>query len=181
MRGCDKFCTFCVVPFTRGRERSLPPEAVVAQVEASVAAGKREVVFLGQTVNAYRFGDVDFGGLLRLAARVPGLERIRFTSPHPSEVSDSMIEALASEPRVMPYLHLPLQSASDPILSVMQRDYTIDQYRALLARVRERVPGIAVSTDIIVGFPGETEDDYRAPTAWKTRSPRRRRAAASVC
>jgi tRNA-2-methylthio-N6-dimethylallyladenosine synthase len=162
MRGCDKFCTFCVVPFTRGRERSLPPEAVVAQVEASVAAGKREVVFLGQTVNAYRFGDVDFGGLLRLAARVPGLERIRFTSPHPSEVSDSMIEALASEPRVMPYLHLPLQSASDPILSVMQRDYTIDQYRALLARVRERVPGIAVSTDIIVGFPGETEDDYRA-------------------
>lgn len=162
MRGCDKFCTFCVVPFTRGRERSLPPDAVVAQVEAAVAAGKREVVFLGQTVNAYQSEGADFGDLLRRAAAVEGLERIRFTSPHPSEVSGSMIDALANEPKVMPYIHLPLQSASNSVLEAMARDYTIEQYRELLGRLRERVPGIAVSTDIIVGFPSEGESDFQA-------------------
>jgi tRNA-2-methylthio-N6-dimethylallyladenosine synthase len=160
MRGCDKFCTFCVVPFTRGRERSVPVDAVLAQVAAAVAAGKREVVFLGQTVNAYRDGDVDFAGLLRRAARIAGLERLRFTSPHPSDVSESLIDALANEPKVMPYLHLPLQSASDRVLAAMRRDYTIDAYRALLARVRAAVPGIAVSTDVIVGFPGEDDADF---------------------
>jgi len=162
MRGCDKFCTFCVVPFTRGRERSLPADAVVAQVEAAVAGGKREVVLLGQTVNAYRADGVDFGGLLRRVAAVDGLERIRFTSPHPSEVSGAMIDALAEEPKVMPYLHLPLQSASDRVLGAMARDYTIADYRELLARLRARVPGIAVSTDIIVGFPGEDDRDFEA-------------------
>lgn len=166
MRGCDKFCTFCVVPFTRGRERSLPPESVVAQVEAAVAAGKREVVFLGQTVNAYRADGVDFGGLLRRAAAVDGLDRIRFTSPHPSEVSDAMIAALADEPKVMPYIHLPLQSASDRVLEAMARDYTLEQYRALLARLRDAVPGIGVSTDIIVGFPGETEEDFESTASF---------------
>lgn len=166
MRGCDKFCTFCVVPFTRGRERSLPPDAVVAQVEAAVAAGKREVVFLGQTVNAYRSEGADFGDLLRRAAAVDGLERIRFTSPHPSEVSDSMIDALESESKVMPYIHLPLQSASNRVLDAMAREYTIEQYRDLLARLRDRVPGIAVSTDIIVGFPGESESDFQATAAF---------------
>lgn len=162
MRGCDKFCTFCIVPFTRGRERSVPADAVLAQVEAAVAAGKREVVFLGQTVNAYRAGDVDFATLLRRAARVPGLERIRFTSPHPSDVSDAMIEVLATEPKVMPYLHLPLQSASNRVLDAMRRGYTIEAYAALLERVRAAVPGIAVSTDVIVGFPGEDDADFRA-------------------
>ncbi|HEY8516992.1 MAG TPA: tRNA (N6-isopentenyl adenosine(37)-C2)-methylthiotransferase MiaB [Candidatus Binatia bacterium] len=166
MRGCDKFCTFCVVPYTRGRERSLPADAVIAQVEAAVALGKREVVFLGQTVNAYRDGDTDFAALLRRAARVEGLERIRFTSPHPSDVSEAMIDAMAEEPKVMPYLHLPLQSASDRVLERMQRGYGIDEYRALLARIRERVPGIAVSTDIIVGFPGEEEADFEATAAF---------------
>jgi tRNA-2-methylthio-N6-dimethylallyladenosine synthase len=162
MRGCDKFCTFCVVPFTRGRERSVPVESVLAQVEAAVAAGKREIVFLGQTVNAYRAGDVDFAALLRRTARVPGVERIRFTSPHPSDVSDAMIAAIAEEPKVMPYLHLPLQSASNRVLEAMHRGYTIEAYRDLLARVRAAVPGIAVSTDLIVGFPGEEESDFRA-------------------
>jgi len=160
MRGCDRFCSFCVVPFTRGRERSLPPDAVIAQVEAAVAQGKREVVLLGQTVNAYRSQGVDFGGLLRLAARVDGIERIRFTSPHPSEVTGGMIEAMESEPKVMPYIHLPLQSASDAVLARMERGYTIADYRALLAQVRERIPGIAVSTDLIAGFPGESRDDF---------------------
>ena len=166
MRGCDKFCTFCVVPFTRGRERSVPAESVLEQVRAAVAAGKREVVFLGQTVNAYRAGDVDFAGLLRHAARVDGLERIRFTSPHPSDVSDALIETMASEPKVMPYLHLPLQSASNRVLAAMRRDYTIERYADLLARVREAVPGIAVSTDVIVGFPGEAAEDFAATEAF---------------
>jgi len=162
MRGCDKFCTFCVVPFTRGRERSVPVDAVLAQVAAAVTAGKREVVFLGQTVNAYRDGDIDFAGLLRRAARIDGLERIRFTSPHPSDVSDALIEVLATEPKVMPYLHLPLQSAADAVLEGMRRDYTIAQYRDLLARVRAAVPDIAVSTDVIVGFPGEGDAEFAA-------------------
>jgi tRNA-2-methylthio-N6-dimethylallyladenosine synthase len=160
MRGCDKFCTFCVVPFTRGRERSVPVESVLEQVRAAVAAGKREVVFLGQTVNAYRTDDVDFAGLLRRAAEVEGLERIRFTSPHPSDVSDALIETIASERKVMPYLHLPLQSASNRVLAAMRRDYTIERYAALLERVRTAIPGITVSTDVIVGFPGEDAGDF---------------------
>lgn len=160
MRGCDKFCTFCIVPFTRGRERSVPAAAVLEQVRAAVDAGKREVVFLGQTVNAYRADDVDFAELLRRTARVDGVERIRFTSPHPSDVSDALIEVFATEPKVMPYLHLPLQSASNRILEAMRRDYTIEAYRRLLERVRAAVPGIAVSTDVIVGFPGEEERDF---------------------
>jgi tRNA-2-methylthio-N6-dimethylallyladenosine synthase len=162
MRGCDKFCTFCVVPYTRGRERSLPPEAVIAQVEAAVESGKREVVFLGQTVNAYRAGGVDFAALLRRTARVAGLERIRFTSPHPSDVTPAMIDAMAEERKVMPYLHLPLQSASDRVLAAMERSYTIAEYRDLLATLRERIPGLAVSTDLIAGFPGETDEDFAA-------------------
>jgi len=162
MRGCDKFCTFCVVPYTRGRERSLPPDAVLAQVAVAVEMGKREVVFLGQTVNAYRVDGVDFAELLRRTARVAGLERIRFTSPHPSDVSPAMIDVMATEPKVMPYLHLPLQSASDRVLAAMERSYTIAEYRDLLATVRSRIPGLAVSTDLIAGFPGETADDLLA-------------------
>src|SRR5262245_6824452 len=142
MRGCDKFCTFCVVPYTRGRERSLPPDAVLAQVEAAVALGKREVVFLGQTVNAYRVDGVDFAELLRRTARVAGLERIRFTSPHPSDVTPAMIDVMATEPKVMPYLHLPLQSASDRVLAAMERSYTVEEYRELLATLRERIPSL---------------------------------------
>jgi len=162
MRGCDKFCTFCVVPFTRGRERSLPAEAVLEQVRSAVGEGKREVVLLGQTVNAWRHDGLDFGDLLRRVARVPGVERIRFTSPHPSDVGESMIDAMAGEEKVMPWLHLPLQSASDAVLAAMQRGYGLDEYRRLLERIRARVPGIAVSTDVIVGFPGEGEVDFEA-------------------
>jgi tRNA-2-methylthio-N6-dimethylallyladenosine synthase len=161
MRGCDKFCTFCVVPYTRGRERSLPADAVLEQVRSAVQAGKREVVFLGQTVNAYQEGGVDFGELLRRTAAVDGLERIRFTSPHPSDVDPSMMEAMAHEPKVMPYIHLPLQSASNPILKAMRRDYEIEEYQILLDRLRKEIPGVAVSTDIITGFPGETEEDFQ--------------------
>jgi tRNA-2-methylthio-N6-dimethylallyladenosine synthase len=162
MRGCDKFCAFCVVPYVRGRERSLPPADVIREVRELAERGVREVVLLGQTVNAYRFGDIDFGTLLRLVARVDGIERIRFTSPHPSDMRDSVIAAMAEEPKVQPYLHLPVQSGSDRVLAAMDRGYTIDQYLALVERLRRAIPELALSTDIIVGFHGETERDFDA-------------------
>ena len=162
MRGCDRFCAFCVVPYVRGRERSVPPEAVLADIRGLAARGVREVVLLGQTVNAYRFGDTDFGRLLRLVAKVDGVERIRFTSPHPSDMSDSVIEAMATESKVQPALHLPLQSGSDRMLAAMERGYTVADYLGLVERLRAAIPEIALSTDIIVGFHGEEEPDFRA-------------------
>jgi tRNA-2-methylthio-N6-dimethylallyladenosine synthase len=162
MRGCDKFCTFCIVPYVRGRERSLPAESVLEQVRDAARDGFREVVFLGQTVNAYRDGEVDFGDLLRRANEIEAIHRIRFTSPHPSDMTESVIDAMATCGKVCPQLHLPVQSGSDDVLARMQRGYTTQQYLALVDRLREAVPGIALSTDIIVGFPGETETDFEA-------------------
>ena len=162
MRGCDRFCAFCVVPYVRGRERSMPPEAILADIRELAARGVREIVLLGQTVNAYRFDDIDFGRLLRLVAAVDGVERIRFTSPHPSDMSDSVIEAMATEPKVQPALHLPLQSGSDRILAAMERGYSVAEYLRLVERVRAAIPAIALSTDIIVGFHGEEGPDFRA-------------------
>jgi tRNA-2-methylthio-N6-dimethylallyladenosine synthase len=164
-RGCDKFCTYCVVPYTRGKERSLPLDELVRQIESAVLNGYREVVFLGQTVNSYHDGTHDFADLLRAADRVPGLERIRYTSPHPSDMSDRMIDAMAECEHVMPQAHLPLQSGSNRILEAMQRTYTYPEFLDVVARLRARIPGLALSTDIIVGFPGETEDDFAATVA----------------
>lgn len=164
-RGCDKFCTYCVVPYTRGRERSLPLGALVRQVEQAVAAGYREVVFLGQTVNSYHDGDHDFADLLRAAARVPGLARIRYTSPHPADMSERVIAAMAEGGPVMPQVHLPLQSGSDRVLRAMNRTYDVAGYRALVARLRSAIPAAALSTDLIVGFPGETAEDFAATVA----------------
>jgi tRNA-2-methylthio-N6-dimethylallyladenosine synthase len=162
MRGCDRFCTFCIVPYVRGRERSLPGPVLIEQVRRLAAAGVREVVFLGQTVNAYRCDDWDFARLLREASAVPGLRRIRFTSPHPAEMIDATVDALAECEPVMPQLHLPVQSGSDAVLARMARDYTVAAYEDLVARLRARVPGLALSTDVIVGFPGETAADFAA-------------------
>jgi tRNA-2-methylthio-N6-dimethylallyladenosine synthase len=162
MRGCDRFCTFCIVPFVRGRERSLPGPVLVEQVRALAATGTREIVFLGQTVNAYRHDGWDFARLLRETATVPGIDRIRFTSPHPADMGDAAIDAMAECAAVMPQLHLPVQSGSDRILVRMAREYTAAQYEALVERLRERVPAIALSTDVIVGFPGEDDDDFAA-------------------
>jgi tRNA-2-methylthio-N6-dimethylallyladenosine synthase len=159
-RGCDKFCTYCVVPYTRGRERSLPLADLIAQVRNAVARGFREVVFLGQTVNSYHDGTHDFADLLRATNEVDGLLRIRYTSPHPSDMSERVIAAIASSSKVCPQVHLPLQSASDRVLEAMQRTYTLDQYRDVVARLRAAVPSLALSTDIIVGFPGESEADF---------------------
>lgn len=165
MRGCDRFCTFCVVPYVRGRERSVPPASILAEVRELAARGVKEIVLLGQTVNAYREGEGEFGGLLRMVAAVEGIERIRFTSPHPCNMTDPVIDAMVSEPKVQPYLHLPLQSGSDSMLAAMQRGYTVEQYLALVDRMRRSIPKLALSTDIIVGFYGETEADFEATLA----------------
>jgi tRNA-2-methylthio-N6-dimethylallyladenosine synthase len=165
MRGCDRFCTFCIVPYVRGRERSLPGPALVDEVRRLVDGGVREVVFLGQTVNAYRSGDWDFARLLRETSRTGGLARIRFTSPHPAEMTDAVIDAIAECDAVMPQLHLPVQSGSDAVLERMARDYTVAAYERLVERLRARVPGLALSTDVIVGFPGETDADFAATAA----------------
>jgi tRNA-2-methylthio-N6-dimethylallyladenosine synthase len=161
-RGCDKFCTYCVVPYTRGRERSLPLADLVRQMHAAVAAGFREIVFLGQTVNSYHDGTHDFADLLRAADAIDGVVRVRYTSPHPSDMSERVIDAMATCEKVCPQVHLPLQSASDRILSAMRRTYTIAQYHAIVDRLRASIPHVALSTDIIVGFPGEAEEDFRA-------------------
>jgi tRNA-2-methylthio-N6-dimethylallyladenosine synthase len=169
MRGCDKFCAFCIVPYVRGRERSLPMAEVMRQVEHAAAEGFKEIVFLGQTVNAYRDRDLDFADLLRAADRVEGIERIRFTSPHPADMTDRAVDAIAECAKVCPHVHLPLQSGSDAVLDRMRRTYTIGRYEALVAKLRSAVPGLALTTDIIVGFPGETEADFE-----ETRSAMRR-------
>src|SRR5581483_6469752 len=162
MRGCDKFCTFCIVPYVRGRERSVPLAALLDQVRVLVDQGYKEVVYLGQTVNAYRDNEYDFADLLRRTATIDGIERIRFTSPHPSDMSERVIEAMATCAKVAPYLHLPLQSASNRVLERMERGYTIEHYTNLVQRLRGAIPGLALSTDIIVGFPGEEDADFQA-------------------
>ena len=162
IEGCDQFCTFCIVPFTRGRERCRRAEEILEEVRALAARGYTEVTLLGQTVNAYREPDEGFGlgELLRRVGEIPGLRRLRFITSHPRLVDDPLVSALAEVPALAPYLHLPAQSGSDRVLSRMKRRYTSAEYRAIAARLRERVPGLALSSDFIVGFPGETEDDF---------------------
>jgi tRNA-2-methylthio-N6-dimethylallyladenosine synthase len=159
-RGCDKFCTYCVVPYTRGRERSLPLADLIRQVRHAVAQGFREVVYLGQTVNSYHDGAHDFADLLRATDAVEGLLRIRFTSPHPSDMSDRVIAAIAECAKVCPQVHLPLQSGSDRVLQAMDRTYTLESYLEIVVKLRAAIPGLALSTDIIVGFTGETDEDF---------------------
>jgi tRNA-2-methylthio-N6-dimethylallyladenosine synthase len=160
MRGCDKFCAFCVVPYVRGRERSIPASDILREAQQVASRGVKEVVLLGQTVNAYRDDQIGFGDLLRMLANVDGIERIRFTSPHPSDMSPDVIEAMAEQTKVQPYLHLPVQSGSDRILAAMGRGYTAELYLQLVQRLRSAIPNLALSTDIIVGFHGEDEQDF---------------------
>jgi tRNA-2-methylthio-N6-dimethylallyladenosine synthase len=163
MEGCEKHCTFCVVPTTRGRERSHAPEAIVAEIRGLAAQGCREVTLLGQTVNAYgRDLDppTDLAALLERVDAIDGIERIRFTTSNPYNLTRRLIQAIRDVPKVAEYLHLPLQSGSDRILERMNRGYTLARYLELIAELKETVSGIALSTDLIVGFPGETEDDF---------------------
>jgi tRNA-2-methylthio-N6-dimethylallyladenosine synthase len=159
MRGCDRMCTFCVVPMTRGRERCRRAEDIVREVEALVASGVREVTLLGQTVNAWRGDGLTFGGLLRRVAAT-GIDRVRFTSPHPFYYQEDELDAIAETPAVCEWVHLPLQSGNDEVLERMGRGYSRAQYLALVARLRERVPHVTLTTDLIVGFPGETEGQF---------------------
>ena len=159
-RGCDKMCTFCIVPFVRGRERSIPLHLLVDDVKRLVDEGFKEVVLLGQTVNSYDDGTHNFGDLLFAVSKVEGIERIRFTSPHPSDATDALIEAMASCDKVCNQIHLPLQSGSTRVLKTMRRTYTAEAYRELVAKMREHIPNISISTDVIVGFCGETEEDF---------------------
>src|SRR5215469_13692759 len=162
--GCNNTCTFCIVPSLRGREEDRRPGDVLAEIRALVADGVVEVTLLGQNVNSYgtAFGDrLAFGKLLRACGEIDGLERVRFTSPHPRDFTDDVIDAMAQTPNVMPQLHMPLQSGSDTVLKAMRRAYRRDKYLAILDRVRTAMPDAAITTDIIVGFPGETEQDFQ--------------------
>jgi tRNA-2-methylthio-N6-dimethylallyladenosine synthase len=161
-RGCDKFCTFCVVPYTRGRERGAAPREILRQVRAMADAGYKEVQLLGQTVNSYRFEEVGFAELLRAVAQVDGIERVRFTSPYPLDFSDDVVAAIAETPKVCKHVHLPLQSGSDGVLSRMRRGYNYATFRALYEKLRTRVPGIAITTDLLIGFCDETEEEHAA-------------------
>ena len=162
MTGCNNFCTYCIVPYVRGREKSRTMEGIVAEVEKLVSDGVREVTLLGQNVNSYGrniYGEPRFAELLRRVAAT-GIERIRFTSSNPKDLSDETIAAMAETPAVMPHLHLAVQSGSTRVLRAMNRSYTREEYLALVARLRAAMPDLALSTDIIVGFPGETEEDF---------------------
>lgn len=163
IEGCNKNCTFCIVPTTRGREVSRPFESVLAEVRAAVDGGRVEIELLGQTVNAYRCPQSgrDFGALLSAVAQIPGVLRLRFTTSHPAEVNDSMIAAIRDHRNISRYLHLPVQSGSSRVLRRMKRLYTREKYLETIARLRDAVPEMHFSTDIIVGFPGETEEDFQ--------------------
>ncbi len=163
--GCNNTCTFCIVPSLRGKEEDRRPGDVLAEIRALVAEGVSEVTLLGQNVNAYgvQFGDRQaFSKLLRACGEIEGLERVRFTSPHPAEFTDDVIEAMAQTPNVMPQLHMPLQSGSDRVLRAMRRSYRQAKFLGIIDRVRAAMPEAAITTDIIVGFPGETEEDFEA-------------------
>ncbi len=164
MKGCDNVCAFCIVPKTRGREVSRPHQEIVAECHALAAVGVREVTLIGQNVNSYA-GGCDFAELLARVAELDGLARVRFTTSHPHDLSDSLIDAFRDVPKVMPHFHLPVQSGSDAVLARMRRDYGVGQYLDRFQRLQAARPGIAITTDFIVGFPGETDADFEASLA----------------
>ena len=161
MRGCDKFCTFCVVPFTRGRERSRSFGNIVEEVRTLAGKGFREVTLLGQNVNSYQDGAHDFAALMKAVAAVDRTMRVRFTTSHPQDMSDALIDAIASTDNICKYIHLPVQSGSDRVLALMNRTYTASQYLRLVEKIRNTIPGVSLSTDIISGFPTETAEEHR--------------------
>lgn len=161
--GCDNFCTYCVVPYTRGCEYSRPADEIIQEAQDLVATGAKEIMLLGQNVNCWHGqGASDLGDLIRQLAQIDGLERIRYTTSYPSKITQNLIEAHKDLDKLMPYIHLPIQSGSDKILKAMNRQYTAKSYEEIVASFRKARPDIAVSSDFIVGFPGETEDDFQA-------------------
>jgi len=161
MRGCNNFCTFCVVPYTRGRERSRSPENVVDEVKRIADEGVKQVTLLGQNVNSYKYEDADFADLLEKVSKVKGIERIRFTSPHPKDFPEKLLMQVAENPKVCKHIHLPLQSGNDRILDLMSRSYTQKEFFNLVDKTRALIPGVALTTDIIIGFCTEEDDDFK--------------------
>jgi len=159
-RGCDNHCSYCIVPSTRGSERSRPIREILAELEAMALQGYREVTFLGQNVNSYRDGETDFAGLLHRAARTEGILRIRFMTSHPKDLSDTLLDTMARGGKICPHIHLPVQSGSNRILERMNRGYTHEHYLELIEKARRKIPGVSFTTDVIVGFPGESENDF---------------------
>lgn len=159
-RGCDKFCTFCIVPFTRGRERSRSMQGIITEVEEAVSKGFVEITLLGQNVNSYRTAEGKFHKLLEKVAAVTGVKRIRYTSPHPQDMDDDLLQVMAAHENICNYIHLPLQAGSNRILKRMNRTYTQMEFLQLIARIRNYIPNCSISTDIIVGFPGETDEEF---------------------
>ncbi len=160
MRGCDNFCTFCVVPYTRGRERSRDPQGIVGEAQRLAGQGYRQVTLLGQNVNSYRYEGTDFADLMRQVAAVDGIERVRFTSPHPKDFPAKLLQVIASESRLCKHIHLPLQAGSTRVLRKMNRDYSQDTFLRLADEIRATIPGVTLTTDIICGFPTETDDEF---------------------
>jgi len=160
MYGCNNFCAYCVVPSARGPERSRTAEEVVAEITDLADRGCMEVTLIGQNVNSYAPGDMDFAGLLSTLNEIEGLERIRFMTSHPKDLSDRLIEAMTL-PKVCEHLHLPIQSGDDEVLRRMGRKYTVAHYKSLVKKLRDRIPGISLTTDVMVGFPGETEEQFQ--------------------
>jgi tRNA-2-methylthio-N6-dimethylallyladenosine synthase len=171
--GCDKFCTYCIVPVTRGRERSRPTDHILEEVRALADAGTREITLLGQTVNSYgkglEEGRVPFSELLWRLAEIPGLERIRYTSPYPRDFKTDLIETIRDCPKVMEHVHLPIQSGDNTILSAMKRVYTVESYTEIVEQLRSTIPNITLTTDVIVGFPGETDAQFENTMAVMSR------------
>lgn len=161
MRGCDNFCSFCVVPYTRGRERSRDPESILLEARDAAARGFKQITLLGQNVNSYQYAEWDFAKLITDVADTPGIDRVRFTSPHPKDFPPQLIQAIARHPRICKHIHLPLQAGSDRILELMGRNYTGAEYLALVDRIRATIPEIVLTTDIICGFCSETDQDFR--------------------
>ena len=165
MYGCNNFCTYCIVPYVRGRERSRAPQDVVREVEQAVQQGYKEVTLLGQNVNSYgkvngKPGETDFADLLAMVDAVPGIERVRFMTSHPKDLSDKLIETIARGKHLCEHIHLPVQYGSNRMLKAMNRVYTVESYKALVGRIRAAIPDVALTTDLIVGFPGETDEDF---------------------
>jgi len=161
MYGCSRFCSYCIVPYTRGKEVSRKPEDIYNEINGIAQAGAREITLLGQNVNAYRYEKTDFAALLKMVAKIPGISRIKFLSPNPASMSDRQIREIADIPKCMPHIHLPLQSGSDRILKLMKRGYNSKTYMKKVEKIENYIKDAILTTDIIVGFPTETEDDFR--------------------
>jgi len=160
MRGCDNFCTYCIVPYVRGRERSRPVDEIVNEVRSLAQGGVGEITLLGQNVNSYNYQGVSFAGLLMILSQIPELIRLRFVTSHPKDLSDALIDVMASHTKICKHIHLPMQSGDDQILAAMNRKYTIKHYRGLVEKLRNAMPNIGITTDIIAGFPGETDAGF---------------------